>query len=251
MTAFPAVALPSHSPEADRCSRVFLRTLPSGFFHKHSSASLPSYSPEADRCSRVFLQTMPSGFFHKHSSVNLPPHSPEADRCSRVFLRTILTGFFHKHSSGSRIAVTSLPRPPEIPCFFFPQSCRAFSMTAFPSGALPLHSPEADRCSRVFLRTLPSGFFHKHSSGSRIAVTSLPRPPEIPCFFFPQSCRAFSMTAFPAVALPSHAPEADRCSRVFLQTMPTGFFHKHSSGRRDAGEYKQLSAAEAYPRVQK
>ena len=54
-----------------------------------------------------------------------------------------------------------------------------------------------------------------------------------------------------AVALPPHSPEADRCSRVFLQTMPTGFFHKHSSGRRDAGEYKQLSAAEAYPRVQK
>ena len=119
------------------------------------------------------------------------------------------------------------------------------------AGALPLHSPEADRCSRVFLQTMPTGFFHKHSSASRIAATSLPRPPEIPCFFFPQSCRAFSMTAFPAGALPSHSPEADRCSRVFLQTMPTGFFHKHSSGRRDAGEYKQLSAAEAYPRVQK
>ena len=160
---------------------------------------------------------MPTGFFHKHSSVNLPSYSPEADRCSRVFLRTISTGFFHKHSSVS----------------------------------LPPHSPEADRCSRVFLRTLPSGFFHKHSSGSRIAVTSLPRPPEIPCFFFPQSCRAFSMTAFPSGALPLHSPEADRCSRVFLRTILTGFFHKHSSGRRDAGEYKQLSAAEAYPRVQK
>ena len=183
----------------------------------NTSVALPPHSPEADRCSRVFLQTMPTGFFHKHSSVNLPSYSPEADRCSRVFLRTIPTGFFHKHSSGSRVAVTSLPRPPEIPCFFFPQSCRAFSMTAFPSGALPLHSPEADRCSRVFLRTLPSGFFHKHSS----------------------------------VSLPSYSPEADRCSRVFLRTLPTGFFHKHSSGRRDAGEYKQLSAAEAYPRVQK
>ena len=160
---------------------------------------------------------MPTGFFHKHSSGRLPSYSPEADRCSRVFLRTLPSGFFHKHSSGSRVAVTSLPRPPEIPCFFFPQSCRAFSMTAFPSGALPLHSPEADRCSRVFLRTLPSGFFHKHSS----------------------------------VSLPSYSPEADRCSRVFLRTLPTGFFHKHSSGRRDAGEYKQLSAAEAYPRVQK
>ena len=137
----------------------------------NTSVALPSYSPEADRCSRVFLRTLPSGFFHKQSSVNLPSYSPEADRCSRVFLQTMPTGFFHKHSSGSRIAVTSLPRPPEIPCFFFPQSCRAFSMTAFPSGALPLHSPEADRCSRVFLRTILTGFFHKHSSGRRIAVT--------------------------------------------------------------------------------
>ena len=63
-----SVALPPHSPEADRCSRVFLQTMPTGFFHKHSSVSLPSYSPEADRCSRVFLRTLPSGFFHKHSS---------------------------------------------------------------------------------------------------------------------------------------------------------------------------------------
>ena len=109
------------------------------------------------------------------------------------------TGFFHKHSSGRRIAVTSLPRPPEIPCFFFPQSCRAFSMTAFPAGALPSYSPEADRCSRVFLQTMPTGFFHKHSSASRIAVTSLPRPPEIPCFFFPQSCRASFISTLPAV----------------------------------------------------
>ena len=243
--------MPPHSPEADRCSRVFLRTLPSGFFHKHSSGrriavtslprppeipcfffpqscrafsmtafpsgALPLHSPEADRCSRVFLQTMPTGFFHKHSSAGLPSYSPEADRCSRVFLRTLPTGFFHKHSSVN----------------------------------LPSYSPEADRCSRVFLRTILTGFFHKHSSGRRIAVTSLPRPPEIPCFFFPQSCRAFSMTAFPSGALPSHSPEADRCSRVFLRTISTGFFHKHSSGRRDAGEYKQLSAAEAYPRVQK
>ena len=166
----------------------FRQANPRSFICKNggTAGALPSHSPEADQCSRVFLQTMPTRFFHKHSSVNLPSYSPEADRCSRVFLQTMPTGFFHKHSSGSRIAVTSLPRPPEIPCFFFPQSCRAFSMTAFPSGALPLHSPEADRCSRVF-----------------------------------------------------------------LQTMPTGFFHKHSSGRRDAGEYKQLSAAEAYPRVQK
>ena len=195
-----SVALPPHSPEADRCSRVFLWTLPSGFFHKHSSAGLPSYSPEADRCSRVFLRTLPTGFFHKHSSASLPSYSPEADRCSRVFLRTIPTGFFHKHSSVN----------------------------------LPSYSPEADRCSRVFLRTILTGFFHKHSSGRRIAVTSLPRPPEIPCFFFPQSCRAFSMTAFPSGALPSHSPEADRCSRVFLRTIPTGFFHKHSSGSRIA-----------------
>ncbi len=145
----------------------------------------------------------------------------------------------------------TLPKLTGVPAFSFRQCRRASSISTLPSGALPSYSPEADRCSRVFLRTIPTGFFHKHSSGRRIAVTSLPRPPEIPCFFFPQSCRAFSMTAFPAVALPPHSPEADRCSRVFLQTMPTGFFHKHSSGRRDAGEYKQLSAAEAYPRVQK
>ena len=180
---------------------------------KHASAT---YLPE--RIRRFYISDARSLICKNgNTSVALPSHSPEADRCSRIFLQTMPTGFFHKHSSGRRIAVTSLPRPPEIPCFFFPQSCRAFSMTAFPSGALPSHSPEADRCSRVFLRTLPSGFFHKHSS----------------------------------VNLPSYSPEADRCSRVFLQTMPTGFFHKHSSGRRDAGEYKQLSAAEAYPRVQK
>ena len=180
---------------------------------KHASAT---YLPE--RIRRFYISDARSLICKNgNTSVALPPHSPEADRCSRVFLQTMPTGFFHKHSSAS----------------------------------LPSYSPEADRCSRVFLRTLPSGFFHKHSSGRRIAVTSLPRPPEIPCFFFPQSCRAFSMTAFPAGALPLHSPEADRCSRVFLQTMPTGFFHKHSSVSRDAGEYKQLSAAEAYPRVQK
>ena len=183
-----------------------------------------------------------------NTSVALPSHSPEADRCSRVFLQTMPTGFFHKHSSGRRIAVTSLPRPPEIPCFFFPQSCRAFSMTAFPSGALPLHSPEADRCSRVFLRTLPSGFFHKHSSASLPSYS----PEADRCSrVFLQTMPTGFFHKHSSVNLPSYSPEADRCSRVFLRTILTGFFHKHSSGRRDAGEYKQLSAAEAYPRVQK
>ena len=128
----------------------------------------------------------------------------------------------------------TLPKLTGVLAFSFRQCRRASSISTLPAVALPSHSPEADRCSRVFLQTMPTGFFHKHSSGRRIAVTSLPRPPEIPCFFFPQSCRAFSMTAFPAGTLPSHSPEADRCSRVFLQTMPTGFFHKHSSGRRIA-----------------
>ena len=175
-----SVALPSHSPEADRCSRVFLQTMPTGFFHKQSSVNLPSYSPEADRCSRVFLRTIPTGFFHKHSSASLPLHSPEADRCSRVFLQTMPTGFFHKHSSGRRIAVTSLPRPPEIPCFFFPQSCRASSIS-----------------------TLPPVCRH-----------TLPKLTGAPAFSFRQCRRASFISTLPAVAMRENTNSYPRRKRI-------------------------------------
>ena len=144
------------------------------------SGALPSHSPEADRCSRVFLQTMPTGFFHKHSSGNLPSYSPEADRCSRVFLRTLPSGFFHKHSSGRRIAVTSLPRPPEIPCFFFPQSCRASSIS-----------------------TLPSVCRH-----------TLPKLTGVLAFSFRQCRRASSISTLPAVAMRENTNSYPRRKRI-------------------------------------
>ena len=129
-----------------------------------------------------FRQANPRSFICKNgnTSVALPSHSPEADRCSRVFLRTLPSGFFHKHSSASRIAVTSLPRPPEIPCFFFPQSCRA-----------------------SFISTLPAVCRH-----------TLPKLTGVPAFSFGQCRRASSISTLPAVAMRENTNSYPRRKRI-------------------------------------
>ena len=133
-------------------SAAFMRVLHN---EKHASATcLP------ERIRRFYISDARSLICKNgNTSVALPSYSPEADRCSRVFLRTILTGFFHKHSSGRRIAVTSLPRPPEIPCFFFPQSCRASSISTLPAVALPSHLCRGHRKYRVFSFHKAAGLF--------------------------------------------------------------------------------------------